>query len=163
MCSKRWLNLRDDHRTMYNLKAFSNLLTTAIDIIGCHACGHTSHNKLVAKGVGRHRQGGGAWPPGPKILSFWPLKRPKIGVDPPRNWKMAGEPSPGAPESPPLEKFLPTPLLVALFSQSPISSCLKHLFLELSSSWIMNCRSNICLASQYLDSNTQYSFISWCT
>ena len=59
------------------------------------------------KGVGK----GGLWPPGPKILPFWPLKRPKIGIEPPPgNWKMAGEPFPGARESPPLDKFLPTPL-----------------------------------------------------
>ena len=55
------------------------------------------------KGVGRHRQRGPWPPPGPKILSFWPLKRPKIGVEPP--WKLKNgwgalpwsprEPSPG--------------------------------------------------------------------
>ena len=38
------------------------------------------------------------WPPGREILSFWPLKWPKIRVEPPPpgNWKMAGEPFPGA-------------------------------------------------------------------
>ena len=51
----------------------------------------------------RQAQARGLCPPRREILLFWPLKRPKIGVEPPPgNWKMA--------ESPPLEKFLPTPL-----------------------------------------------------
>ena len=58
---------------------------------------------LGDKGVGRHRQAMPP-PPVPKILSFWPLKRPKNEVEPLleiEKWL----------ESPPLEKFLATPLL----------------------------------------------------
>ena len=47
----------------------------------------------VIIGVGRHWQGGTMAPPDPKILSFWPLKRPKSGVKPPsENWKWLRSP-----------------------------------------------------------------------
>ena len=66
------------------------------------------------KGVGRHRQGGAMPPLARKFFHFDHWSDQKSGLSPPPgNWKMAGEPSPGAPESPPLEKFLPTPLLLA--------------------------------------------------
>ena len=54
---------------------------------------------------------GGHGPPWPENSFILTIEATKIGVEPPpENWKMAGEPSPGAPESPTLEKFLPTPL-----------------------------------------------------
>ena len=57
----------------------------------CHIFATTIDNLLLntvlayvdSKGVGRHRQGGPWPPPGPKILSFWPLKRSTIRVEPP--------------------------------------------------------------------------------
>ena len=88
------------------------------------------HPLLIAtaaiKGVGRHRQGGGHAPLlARKFFHFghWSDQKSRLSP-PPGNWKMAGEPSPGAPESPPLEKFLATPLAaIKLFDVVPLRTC----------------------------------------
>ena len=43
---------------------------------------YTKFTSLITTGVGRHRQRGGHGLPGHEVLSFWPLKLPKAGVEP---------------------------------------------------------------------------------
>ena len=61
--------------------------TTKVWDAWCTHEGVSTHTRALVhtlgdKGVGRHRQRGYG-PPGPKIRSFWPLKRPKNEVEPP--------------------------------------------------------------------------------